>query len=299
MDGAAAAEVADAIAFAMASDADHRRTTCTTTSMPTATTCRAGASILFAREEAAPSGETKAMGMQEAVVTAQDLALGCRSGRVPAGRGYRRSAGRRVQDQRRPGDQMGQGARAPHPDRGAGDHRRGDRRRAGGHAPGRRADVLGFHRRDDGPDRQPRRQAALYVGQRDACADDHPHHDVGRDRRLRRAAQPVARSLAAACAGSEDRLSLNPARRARPVDYLHLRRGSLRPPGIDAAQFRRAEGGGAAGRLPGAVRRRQGPARGQRHLADLVRLASAASAWPQPRNWPRKASMPKLSICAR
>ncbi len=74
MDGAAAAEVADALAFALASDPITEADMYSDVYANSDDVPRRGFYPVRA-EEAAPVGETRSMGIQEAVVTAQDLAL--------------------------------------------------------------------------------------------------------------------------------------------------------------------------------------------------------------------------------
>lgn len=74
IDGAAATEVAEAIAFAVASDPIGEDDMYNDVYADSADVPRRGVYPVRA-EEAAVSGETKSMGIQEAVVTAQDLAL--------------------------------------------------------------------------------------------------------------------------------------------------------------------------------------------------------------------------------
>ena len=74
IDGAAATEVAEAIAFATASEPISEDDMYNDVYADAADVPRRGFYPVRA-EEAAPSGETKSMGIQEAVVTAQDLAL--------------------------------------------------------------------------------------------------------------------------------------------------------------------------------------------------------------------------------
>lgn len=195
IDSAAAAEVKEAVDFALAQPDTTTSVMFEDVYADNTVVPRRG--VYPVREAEGPmTGETREMGMFEAIISAQDNALEAVP-RVHAGRGHRRSAGRRVQDLGRPADQVGQGARASHPDRRTGDHRLRHRRGAGRHASHRRDHVQRFHCRVPRPDRQPCRQAALHVRQRNHVLLDDPRAHIGRHRRGRRAAQP-SRSLAAA-----------------------------------------------------------------------------------------------------